>query len=409
MPDVVAAMAWARKDAPLDALQMCAGLASVRSALGYHADLTETWAWLMAFDRDGPHAAEWAAAVAALLSSATAIGADITGLADAVAARLPAEDRRARGWLERGAAMVPAYRGDLAPIGAYADRIVADQDDVESSIYVGFCAYMLALTGQLDECDRRVDQLRRVTRRQRARFEVDTVGNGFAAAILTSIARGDLRGAARHAVGPIPDDPAFSMTAAAAIAHAGLFSVDPPLLRRAIDWSRRGTIPLLRFLPTLIAGCAALLDDDVLEAADLAERYWHEAAPVPVSRVHAVPVVTLALLAAGRTHVVDAVTKEATDLVADMGDAPLLRAALHQSRAQLALHEGRADAVAEHARELLDLATGAGFRLQIIDALELLVAVDRAHDDRASASRFLRAARHERATLGYRFSMLPRA
>jgi hypothetical protein len=41
------------------------------------------------------------------------------------------------------------------PIGAYADRIVADEDDVESSIYVGFCAYMLALTGQLDECDRR--------------------------------------------------------------------------------------------------------------------------------------------------------------------------------------------------------------------------------------------------------------
>ena len=112
MPDVVAAMSWARKHAPLDALQMCAGLASVRSALGYHADLTETWAWLMAFDRDGLHAAEWATAVAALMSSATAIGADLTGLAQAVAARLPVEHRRARGWLERGAAMVPAYRGD---------------------------------------------------------------------------------------------------------------------------------------------------------------------------------------------------------------------------------------------------------------------------------------------------------
>ncbi len=408
MPDVVAAMAWARKRAPLDALQMCAGLASVRSALGYHADLTETWAWLMAFDRGGPHAAAWATAVAALMASATAIGADITGLADAVAARLPVEDRRARGWLERGAAMLPAYRGDLVPIGAYADRIVADEDDVESSIYVGFCAYMLALTGQLDECDRRVDQLRRVTRRQRARFEVDTVGNGFAAAILTSTTRGDLRGAARLAGGAVPDDPAFSMTAAAAIAHVGLFAVDPTLLQRAVDWSRRGTIPILRFLPTLIACCGALLDDDVLEAADLAERYWHEAAPVPVSRVHAVPVLTVALLAAGRAHVLNTVTTDAAELVAEMGDAPLLHAALHQSRAQLALHEGRAGAVAGHARELLDLATRSGFRLQAVDALELLVAADRAGDP-ASRLQLEEAARRERATLGYRFSMLPRA
>jgi hypothetical protein len=71
------------------------------------------------------------------------------------------------------------------------------------------------------------------------------------------------------------------MTAAAAIAHVGLCAVDPTLLQRAVDWSRRGTIPILRFLPTFIACCGALLDDDVLEAADLAERYWHEAAPVP--------------------------------------------------------------------------------------------------------------------------------
>jgi hypothetical protein len=66
---------------------------------------------------------------------------------------------------------------------------------------------MLALCGRLEECDRRVDQLRRVTRRRQARFCVDTVGNGFAADVLASMSRGDLRGAARHAVGPVPDDP----------------------------------------------------------------------------------------------------------------------------------------------------------------------------------------------------------
>ena len=51
MPNVEAAMAWARDRAPLEALQMCAGLASVRSALGHHGDLAASWDWLMAFDR----------------------------------------------------------------------------------------------------------------------------------------------------------------------------------------------------------------------------------------------------------------------------------------------------------------------------------------------------------------------
>jgi hypothetical protein len=407
MPDVVAAMEWAREHAPLDALHMCAGLASVRSALGHHGALADTWAWLMAFDRDDEHAAEWATAVAALLSSATALVADTTGIVDAVMVRLPVDRRRARGWLTRGAAMVPAYRGDLAPISAYADEIVAAEDDMESSIYVGFCAYMLALCGRLEECDRRVDQLRRVTRRRQARFCVDTVGNGFAADVLVSMYRGDLRGAARRAVGPVPDDPAFSMTAAAAIGQVGVLTLDSTLLEVAAGWARWGTVPILRFLPTLLDCCRALLDRDVVEAADLAERYWAEAAVVPVSRVQPLALLTIAMLAAGRTEAARAATDEAAELVAGMAEAPLLRAELHQSRAQLALHDGDPHLVTNHARELLDLATAAGFRLQVVDALELLAHVAGAHEGPESRSQLLHAARQERTSIGYRFSMLP--
>lgn len=353
MPDVVAAMEWARAHAPLDALRMCAGLASVRSALGHHADLAKTWSWLMAFDRDGPQAAEWATAVAAWMSSATAVGIDVSPVPAAVAARLPPDRRRAWGWLERGAAMGPAYRGDLAPIGAYADRIVADEDDVESAVYVGFCAYMLALAGHLDECDRRVEQLRRVTRRQRTRFCVDTVGNGVAATILTAVARGDLREATQEAAGPVPDDPSFAMTAAAAIAQVALLTRDQSLMQHAVEWSRRGTIPLLRFLPIQLECCRALLEGRRDEAADLAEQHWKEAASVPLSRVQARPLLDAALFAAGRVDFVRAVTDEAGEIVSEMGDAPLLHAGLHRSRAQLALHDGRPELVAEHARELV--------------------------------------------------------
>lgn len=409
MPDVVAAMEWAREQAPLHALQMCAGLASIRSTMGYHRDLADTWEWLMAFDRDGAYATDWATAVAAFMSSATAIGADVTGLADAVALRVPAEHTRARGWLERGAAMASAYRGELAPISSYADAIVAAEDDVESSIYVGFCAYMLALTGRLDECDRRVDQLRGVTRRRQAQFCVDTVGDGVAAAILASMTRGDLRGAARNATGSVPDDPAFAMTAAAAIAQVAVLTVDPTLMRRAIDSSRRGTIPTLHYLPTFLDCCAALLERDVHEAADLAERYWHEAAQIPVSRVHARPLLNVVMLAASRADAASAATEEAAELVSAMGDVPLLQAALHQSRAQLALHDGQPHLVAIHARQLLALAKASGFGLAVIDALDLLAAVATAPERPISRPHLTGVADRERASVGYRFSMVPRS
>ncbi|MFP5255529.1 MAG: ATP-binding protein [Acidimicrobiia bacterium] len=405
MPDVVAAMEWARAHAPLDALRMCAGLASVRSALGHTGALAETWDWLMAFDRDGDHAADWATAVAALLSAATGLVADTSGVVDAVLERLPPDRRRAHGWLTRGAAMVPAYRGDLDPIGAYADRIVADEDDMESSIYVGFCAYMLALSGRLEECDHRIGQLRRLTRRRGAPFCVDTVGNGFAAALLMSVHRGDLQGAARHAAGPVPDDPAFAMTSAAVLAQVGLLRLEPELLDVAAGWAQRGTIPLLAFLPTFVDCCRAVVDGDAPRAADLAEQYWEQAAVVPVSRLQPLPLLTAALLAAGRDAAARSIVDEGEGLAAAMGDAPLPTAAVLHGRAQLALHAGHAAAAVEPAEALLDMADAHGLRLQGIDALELLAQVHGADRELRPRAELVQAAARERAATGYRFSL----
>ena len=50
---MIAAMNRARRNAPIEALRMCSGLGAVRTVLGYHVDMAETWDWLMAFDRDG--------------------------------------------------------------------------------------------------------------------------------------------------------------------------------------------------------------------------------------------------------------------------------------------------------------------------------------------------------------------
>jgi hypothetical protein len=152
---------------------------------------------------------------------------------------------------------------------------------------------------------------------------------------------------------------------------------------------------------------SALLERDVDGAADLAERYWEEAAVVPVSRVQPLPLLTLAWLAAGRTAAARAATDVAAELVTGMAHAPLLEAAVHHSRAQLGLDDGDPHLVTKHARALLDIATGSTFRLQVIDALELLAAVAVPQQGPESRSQLLKAARDARASLGYRFSMLP--
>ncbi len=409
MPDVVAAMDWARVNAPREVFRMCAGLASVRSALGHNSNVANTWAWLLSLDREAAvfegWAEEWAAAVAALMASATAQRIDVSGVVEEVTRLLRDDQARERGWVARGAAMGPAYQGHLGPILAHTEEIVARGDEMEISIYGGFAAYMLALMGRLQESARHLDELRRLTRRHETTFLVDTVGNGYAAAVIGELTRGGLRRAAARTADHIPEDPAFSMTAAAALAHVALMTNDETTLQCAVDWSQAGTIPILRYLPTFIDLARAVMDGDVEPAADLAEQYWDESAPVPVSRLHPLPILTAALLAGGRTRAAAAMTGTAVGLVGAMDAAPLLRAGVMASRAQLDLHAGRPDEVRSHLPELLDLTTAHRFVPMTIDALELTAL---AYDDEPDRSAPLWAtAATERHQLGYHYAGWP--
>ena len=391
MPDLVAAMEWAREHEHRLVFEMCAGLASVRSTLGHHSNVADTWRWLLSLDRrvgsDEGWAGEWATAVAALMAAVTAHRFDVDEVADEVDRLLPAGAHRARGWLARGAAMLPAYGGHLGPILAHAEEVRARRDDLEYSIYGGFAAYMLALMGRIDETDRHVDELARVTRRHRATFCVDTVGNGYAAAIVSDLVRGDLRSATGRGDRQTPEDPAFSMTAAAALAHVALVAGDPHTLDRAIEWSRQRTIPLLRFLPTFIELIRRRLGGELDHAADLAEQYWDEATPVPVSLVHPLPILTSTLIEAGRTAPAIAMTETASTLVGHMDRAPLLEAGILASRAALSIHAGTARETAAPLRMLLAITTAHGFVPMTIEALEQVATIT----DDASLAATLRA------------------
>ena len=403
MPDVVAAMEWARKNDPAPAFAMCAGLASVRSTLGYNASVVETWAWLLDLDRAsaGPEwVGAWAAAVAATMAAATGNGIDVSDMVEEVRRFLPPSNDRARGWLARGVAMAPAYRGDLRPIVAHIEDAVSRRDELEVSVYGGFAAYMLAMTGHLGESAAHVAELRRLTRRHRVSFRVGTVGNGYAAAVLGSLHRGELRAALAHAADPTPEDPAFSMTAAAALAHAAVLARDGLTMQRALEWSRRGTIPLLRYLDTFIELSARLLAADVESAADLAEQYWEESAHVPVSRLHPLPLLTSALLAAGRTSAATDAADVAERLVAEMDAAPLLDAGARVSRAQIAAQLGERQRTVDLVRAVLDVSVPHRLDLLSVDAIELAAA---ASSDPATATALSAAAAAERKRLGYRF------
>ena len=336
MPDLVAAMEWARTHEPRLVFAMCAGLAPVRSALGHHGNVAETWTWLVSLDRSaGPRSDGGSAALERGVGDGRRRP---DGRSDGTPCRRERGGRRGRprasppmpsvpaGGCARGGAMLPAYQGRLAPILAHVEEARGRHDDLEDSIYGGFAAYMLALTGRVDEADRHVRELERLTRRHDTAFRVDTVGNGYAAAILVDLIRGDLQAAAERGDQPVPDDPAFSMTAAAAVAHVALVTGDRRTFVRAVEWSRQRTIPVLRFLPTFIELVERRLDGVRDHAADLAERFWEEAVPVPVSRVHPLPLLTSVLVEAGRVGQAQAMTEEAASLVAEMEPAPLLSA-----------------------------------------------------------------------------------
>jgi predicted ATPase/DNA-binding SARP family transcriptional activator len=404
MPDVVAASSWARShDDRATVFAICRGLAPVRSALGQHADFVATWAWLQTVNRAERDAA-WAEAAAALLPTATSQLYDTASVVDEVLVHLGPGSSRAPAWLERGRAMVPAYSGRLDAIHAYAEGLLARGDDLEASVYVGFAAYMHALVGRLDRCDPLLDQLRRLTRRHGCTFSVDSVGNGYAAAIVAETIRGDLASALDRGKRPVPLDPVFSLSSAAALAHAALFAADGDSMSRALEWATQGSFPLLEFMTPFTGCCAALLGGDAATAAEMAEAFADVVA-VPVWHVYALPVLNAALIAVGRITQAKAITDAAACLLVEMDIAPQLTASMHVGRAQVALARDELDQADQHALVALEAAHTERLPIAAVDALDLLAAIGERRDH-ASSSSIGKAAAAQRRHLGYHFCVV---
>jgi hypothetical protein len=375
MPDVVAALAWAREHDHDAAFRICRGLAPIRSSLGHLASFDATLRWLIELDVE-QRGELWAEALAGALSTATSVSSvqDTVAVEGAILAQSPDGSGPARSWLERGRAMVPAYCGRPSAIMSYADALLTRSQDLEASVYVGFTGYMLALMGRLDECEPRLQALRRLTRRHGTTFSVDSVGNGYAAAIVVDTLRGDLGAALERGRRPLPSDPAFSMTSAAALAHAALLASDRPAMERAIEWSTLGSLPLLQYLSPFTGMCAALLDERHTDAADLAHDFWEQSTRVPVWRLFALPLLCRSLAGRQDRRTVERWVAEAGVLANDMERAPNLNVSLAIARAQLALACDQTDVVEREAAAAYGEATRAGLPMAAVDALDLRAA-----------------------------------
>gem|GEM_PF-4766703 len=207
------------------------------------------------------------------------------------------------------------------------------------------------------------------------------------------------------ASGPVPIDPAFSLTSAAALAHAALLAADHDTMRRALDWSTQGSFPLLAFLTPFTGCCAALLEGDAREAAELAEEFADQV-PVPVWNAYALPVINAALIAVGRITEATAITDEAESLVAEMDTAPQMTASINLGRAQVALARDELDEAHQHALAALDVAHAEHLPIAAVDALDLLAVVSERRGQ-ASASSIGTAAEAEHRRLGYAFCIVP--
>ena len=284
----------------------------------------------------------------------------------------------------------------------YSPVVVLDR---QYRVVGGFAAYMQALLGRFDRCDPLLDQLRRLTRRHGCTFSVDSVGNGYAAAVIAETIRGDLGSALDRSKRSVPIDPAFSLTSAAALAHAALLAGDHDTMTRALEWSSLGSFPRLAFLTPFVGCCAALLGGEVDEAAHLAEEFTDQVT-VPVWQVYALPVINAAFSAAGRTREAQAHTERAGPVVAEMDNAPQMTASIHIGQAQVALGRQELEEAHDRALVVLEVAHANQLPLAVVDALDLLVAVSERRQQ-ASSSSLRKAAAAERRRLRYQFHVVP--
>ena len=128
---------------------------------------------------------------------------------------------------------------------------------------------------------------------------------------------------------PVPIDPAFSLTSAAALAHAALLAADHDTLQSGARMVDPGFVSPVGVPDTIHRLLRRAPERRSAQTQPIWPRSSRIRSRCRSGSVYALPVINTALIAVGRITEAQAITDQAGSLVAEMDTAPQLTASIH--------------------------------------------------------------------------------
>jgi predicted ATPase/class 3 adenylate cyclase/DNA-binding CsgD family transcriptional regulator len=393
MPDVLAALEWSYETDPTTAYRISADLAFVRLTLGYFDELERQLDWILGRDgTDDP--VRWQRALLGLSQAAVwMLRTDVT----TVALELPANDDEMCGqFIDVLRGLVSLVAAELGPMERVVAAAVERGQDLILPQTAGLLAFIATRCGDLAVAHAHLDLLYALAERHSAPFSCDTVGHGFLAAIELAIAEGRLDEGRQIATAPVPADNSYLFPVAGAMAQLACLLGDEDLFDRAERWIDRVPPPRMRAFGPYVGFWRAAHERRWVDALDLVQQAWDgNSDNGPAQGVMSPPLV-IAALTTGRIGLARQHVEHWATTVADLQHQPRHRAILDYDRAVLAVVAGDTLGAWEHGHQVLEAAERGGYRIELIDALELLAVVADRRRLPVVAARLMACARAER-------------
>jgi predicted ATPase/class 3 adenylate cyclase/DNA-binding CsgD family transcriptional regulator len=409
LPDVFAALDWAYDNDAAEAYRISRGLGWNRSLIGHITEFRRQYEWVTR--RSGSDdAAGWAGAVAGLCFPAMVTNRlDYPEFVDRARRCLPSDDGATSRLLEWfGRSMAGLRAADLTGLEAGWREAIADGDDIARLRYAEHTALHAAVQGRhavVHEC---VPDTIATLDRVGLRFTVHTGRGAYTALLATLCNEGRLSEARDLTEGfSLGDSGATVMEAARQVARLGWLTGEAELIAVASKqmseelWEKwQGPALGLAFYAARRDG----LDEVALRLAGAAYEAY---STTPGLRGDSLLAFVVELLRAGRRRDVDEHLAEFTGDIDPIGRPPT--AVVHREliEALVARHDDRPDGVELHGHALLEAATGSGYALFTVDALELLAETAVRRGDEVRAARLFGAADGHRRRVGYVARIVP--
>jgi predicted ATPase/class 3 adenylate cyclase/DNA-binding CsgD family transcriptional regulator len=401
--DVFAALDWAYENDAAQAYRISRGLGWNRNLIGHLAEFRRQYEWVTGRSgSDDP--AGWAGAVAGLCFPAMVTDAvDYPVFVDRALQRLPSGDgatQRLLEWFGRSTAGLRT--ADLTGLETGWREAIAAGDEMARFRYAEHTALHAAVQGRHAPVHECVADTIATLDRVGLRFTLRTGRGAYTALLVTLCDEGRLSEARVLTDGfSLGDSGATVMEAARQVARLGWLTGEADLIGMASKqiseelWEKwRGPALGLAYYGARRDG----LDEEALHLAAACYEAYSKTAGLCGDSL--LPFV-VELLRAGRRGDIDGHLEGFANDIDRIGRPPT--AVVHREliEALVARHDDRREGIELHAHALVEAATGSGFAVFTVDALELLAEGADRRGDEVRAARLFGAADGHRRRIGY--------